>query len=119
MRLDMQREHEKARRKGSAFRTILATIWLAICFAIAYFISEWLITTGVMDYGFFYNRLFVPRWVPEWGVRVGFMIVMVTIMQFFVFIGFAFTSPSGRRRPGKPTLGTTNPDPFDNKYDYH
>lgn len=119
MHLDMMREEQARRRKGLAIRTIVAVTWLAFCFVIAYFLTGWLDEQGYLTTEFFYNQLFIPRTVDETIVRIGFMAVIVLIMQIFVLIGYAFSSPAGRLRTGTPSAEARDPDPTANKYDYH
>jgi hypothetical protein len=119
MRLDMMREEQTRRRKGLALKTILAVIWLAICYTVAYILTGWLEESGYLTPDFFYNQLFIPRTIDETIVRIGFMTVIVLIMQIFVLVGYAFSSPAGRLRTGTPTAEARDPDPTANKYDYH
>lgn len=118
MRLDMKKDAELAKRKGTARKTILAVLWLALCVAVAYFITEWLFESGTITTGFFYNQLYIPSTVDELFIRIGFIVVLVIIMQFFVLLGYAFSSPQGRTRPGNATAYSKNPDPNEGKYDY-
>jgi hypothetical protein len=118
MRLDMQREAEQMKRKGFARRTILAVIWLAICTVVAYFLVEWLLEIELISINFFYRRLQVPSTVDEIFIRIGLIILIVLIMQFFVLVGYAFFSPVGRRRPGDASPRSPDPDPFDDRYDF-
>jgi hypothetical protein len=118
MRLEMKRDAELAKRKGQTVRFVLATIWLAFCFGVAYLVSEFLLQGDYLSMDFFYTYLFIPRTVDEIYVRIGFMIVIVVIMQFFVLIAYALASPIGRKHPGTPTLESPNPDPNASKYDY-
>ena len=118
MRLDAQRERELAKRKGLAMRTILAVIWLAICFGLAYLLMQYLFDNELLTYKFFYNRLFIPRTVSETAILIGSMLVIVVVVNFFVLIGYGLISPSGRRRPGTPSLYSEDPDPDEQKYNY-
>lgn len=118
MRLDDKHDRELARRKGLAGRTILIVVWLIICFALAFLISRYLFDNEILSYGYFYTRLFVPFEVPETAILIALMLVIVIIINFFVLIGFALASPTGRRRPGTPSLHSSDPDPDDHKYDY-
>ena len=119
MRLDMKNDAELARRKGTARKTILAVLWLGFCFVLAYFVTGWLLDTDTINMSFFYNQLRIPRTVDEVFIRIGMIVVFVFIMQFFVLIGFAFSSPQGRLRPGNASVYSRNPDPNESKYDYH
>lgn len=118
MRLDTQREAETARRKGSAVKTILGLIWLAICFGAAYYLVTFLFDSGEVTPGFFYNQLFIPRQIKVEGLKILISVVIVTIMNFFVLLGYGFSSRTGRTRPGTPSLKSRNPDPIDKKYNY-
>lgn len=116
MRLERQREEEVARRKGSAFKTIIGTIWLGLCFAGAYFFVGFLFQEGYVRPSFFWNQLFIPRWIDADWIRILFAVFIVFLMNFFLLIGFAFSSATGRTRPGEPSLKSRNPDPLDKTY---
>ncbi len=118
MRLDAQRDRELEKRKGFALRTILAVIWLAICIAIAYFLIDWLFENNYLNLGFFYGQLRIPPIIPEWAIIAGSMLIVIVIINFFVALGYAFFSPTGRRRSGTASLYSSDPDPDDQKYDY-
>ena len=51
-------------------------------------------------------------------IRLGEMLVVVVVMQLLVLVVYAFTSRSGRRRPGDASMYSRNPDPNADKYDY-
>ena len=118
MRLDAKRERELQKRKGFTARTIGAIIWLVICVTAAYFFVKWLFETDILHTGFFYFQLHIPRWVSEEILVAGTVLVIVMIINFFVLIGFALVSPIGRRKPGTPSMYSSDPDPDDRKYDY-
>ncbi len=118
MRLDAKRDRELARRKGLAWRTILAVTWLAICFGLAFLVMSYLFDNDLLSYNFFYSRLFIPREVSETALLIASMVVIVIIINFFVLVGFGLASPVGRRRPGTPSMHTTEPDPDDQSHDY-
>lgn len=118
MRLDAKRDRELARRKGLAKRTIVAAVWLAICFGLAFLIMNYLFDNDLLSYNFFYSRLFIPREVSETAILIGSMIVIVIVINFFVLLGFGLASPAGRRRPGTPSMYSSEPDPDDQKYNY-
>lgn len=118
MRLDDKHEAEIAKRKGLTIKTILAISWLGLCFAAAYYITDWLFESGTVTYNFFYTRLFIPRSIPEEIIQIGLMVVIVVIVQFFVLVGYAFANPMARRRPGTPTSYSPNPEPESSQYDY-
>lgn len=119
MRLDAKHDREMARRKGLALRTILAVVWLAICFGLAYLIVSFLFDNDLLSYRFFYTQLYVPLDVEETAILIGLTVVVVIIINFFVLVGYGIASPAGRRRPGTPSLHSSDPDPDDRKYDYH
>ena len=118
MRLDAKKEREIERRKGLTFRVIAIVIWLALCFIAAYFLITWLIESALIRMGFFYNQLFIPRSVGEELIIFGLVVVVVIVINFFVVIGFALVNPTGRRRPGTPSMHSSDPDPDDRKFDY-
>jgi hypothetical protein len=119
MRLDAKKDRELEKRKGFASRTILAVIWLAICIGSAYFLLDWLFENNYLNTGFFYGQLRIPPDIPDWVIFVGSIAVIVVIVNFLVLIGYAFFSPSGRRRPGTSYMYSADPDPDDRKFDYH
>lgn len=121
MRLDKKREAELMKRQGSARKTVIQIIWLAISAVIAFFLCTLVIFSpenGLLTYGQVYRALALPRaTVPEWAILGAFMLLIVLIMQFVLFIGFAFTSFEGRRRPGTASLHSRNKDPLDDRFD--
>jgi hypothetical protein len=116
MRLDAQRDRETAKRKGSAVKTILGFIWLSLCFTAAYYLISWLFETGEVNPSFFWNQLFIPRQINLAGLKMLISVVIVVIMNFFVLLGYGFSSRTGRIRPGTPSLKSRNPDPNDKSY---
>jgi hypothetical protein len=121
MRLEKKRDAELARRQGSAKRTVIQFIWLAISIAIAYFLCTLVILNpdgGLLTYNEVYRALSLSRAdIPEWAILGAFMFIIVFVMQFFLFIGFFLSSSEGRRRPGTPSLHSRNKDPLDNRFD--
>lgn len=116
-RLDIKREDELQRRKGTTVRAIISTIWLGLTFAGAYFLLQYLFDTGALTYNMIYTRFFIPRTVPEEVILGVLILIVVVVMQFALVAGFAFASPVGRTRPGTPSLMSRNPDPLDeNRY---
>jgi hypothetical protein len=113
MRIDRLREEEARRRRGSTGRTIIQSIWLAISFAVAYFIVRYLYAQNVFSNNLFYVRYGLPRWIPEEAFFIVLMLIIVTMMQFLLIIGFMMGSPLGRTKSGTPTAISRNPDPFD------
>lgn len=118
MRLEMKRERELAKRKGNTWRTVLGAIWLAFCFGVAYLVTQWLISSETLTLQRMRTYLFVPPTVDDIWIRLGEMLVVVVVMQLLVLIVYAFTSRSGRRRPGDASMYSRNPDPNADKYDY-
>lgn len=113
MRLERQREEMVAKRKGTMVKTILGVIWLGLCFAAAYYFIGYLFDTGELSPSFFWNQLFIPRWVKPDALHIIAAVVIVAVMNFFVLLGFGFSSRTGRVRPGTPSLKSRNPDPLD------
>jgi hypothetical protein len=116
MRLEKQREDEVAKRKGTTGKTILGVIWLSLCFAAAYFFVNWLFETGELTATFFWNQLFIPRLVSEDWLKILASFIILVVMNFFILLGFGFSSRVGRVRPGTPSLRSRNPDPLDKRY---
>ena len=112
MRLEKKKDEELAARKGMTGRTILAFIWFTISAVAAYFLIDYLINENILSLSTFY-QIGIPRIVPSW-VLIGFlMLIIVIIMQMFLFIGFMLFSPEGRRRTGDPSLYSHTKEPFD------
>lgn len=111
MRLEKKREEELAQRKGMTGRTIIASIWLLISIVAGYFLVTYLIDQDYLSLSIFYSWG-VPRAIPEWVFLVALILVVVAIMQFFLFFGFMMVSPEGRRRTGDPSLYSRSKDPF-------
>ncbi len=118
MRIERKRDAELAKRRGMALKTIIAVIWFGLCFVAAYYIVNWLFDSETLTLGFFYGRLHIPTSISEDFIRFGLMLVIVFLIQFFVLIGYAIASPTGRSRPGDPTLKSRDPDPNADRYDY-
>lgn len=127
MRLERKHEEELARRKGMSRKTVIQTIWLAISIGVAYFIARLLFNNDIMSPNVFRDvvvdvgqlvfrqsigRGDVPVWVG-WGI---FIFLIVVVMQFFFFMGFALVSSEGRRRTGNPSMHSRVKDPFDDRY---
>lgn len=120
MRLDKKREAALMKRQGAARKTVIQTIWLVISAVIAYFLCTLVIFSpenGLLTYNEVYRVVGIPPAVPQWAILVAFILLIVIVMQFFLLIGFAFSSSEGRRRPGTPSLHSRNKDPLDNKFD--
>lgn len=116
MRIDRQREEELARRKGLTTRTIIQGTWLLISIIATYLFIRYLMAAGSLSYDLLYNRLLVPRWVPEWALLAALILLGVIILQFFFFLAYAIFSPEGRAQTGRPTAYSRNPDPFEDDY---
>lgn len=116
MRLEKKRQEELNERKGLTGRTIIQFIWLIISFVIAYFLTNVLEAEEIFSYPRLYAILSIPRTVPRWVIQGALMLIVVLIMQFVMFLAFAWTSPEGRRRPGDPSLHSRRKDPFDDDY---
>jgi hypothetical protein len=112
MRLEKKHEEELEKRRGLAGRTIIQFIWLLISFAIAYFLVKALFNGGYINHRMVYD-VGISRKVPEIAIEIVFMFIVVVAMQFFLFIGYAFANPEGRRRTGDPTLQSRTKDPYD------
>ncbi len=111
MRLEKKHEEEMAQRKGMTGRTIVAAIWLLISIGLGYFLITYLIDQKLLNLNIFY-QWGVPRVVPDWVFLIALILLVVAIMQFFLFFGFMITSPEGRRRTGDPSLYSRTKDPF-------
>ena len=119
MRLDAQRDRELERRKGLARRTILALLWFGLCVVGAYFLINWLFVQEYLEYGWFYSRLFIPWDWPNWIIFAGLVFVVVIVVNVILLISYSFFSAAGRRRPGTASLYSSDPDPDDQRFDYH
>jgi hypothetical protein len=118
MRLDAKRERELARRKGLALRTVLAVIWLGLCFVGAYFLLDYLFENEILRMSFFRGTLRIPFEISDGWVIFGSMVVIVVAINFLVLLVVGFFLPAGRRRPGTPSMYSDDPDLDDHKYDY-
>ena len=119
MRLDMQHERMLEKRKGFAWRTIVAVIWFTLCILAAYFFVDWLFDSETLTYNFFHSRLSIPWEWDDWIINAALILVAVVIMNIFLLLGYSMFSTTGRRRPGRPSLYSQDPDPDDNRYNYH
>lgn len=116
MRLEKKHEEELARRKGLTGKTIVQVIWLLFTGALAYFFVNYLFNEGIVTPGVFYNQLFIPRSIPELGLKLLMVFGLVIIMQFVFILGYIIASPEGRRRTGDATMHSRNKDPFDDRF---
>ncbi len=113
MRLEKKHEEELAKRKGLTGKTIVQVVWLLITGTLAYFFTNYLFSEGIISANTFYNQLYIPRSVPELGVKLIVVLGLVIVMQIVFSIGYIIASPEGRRRTGEATMYSRNKDPFD------
>jgi len=113
MRLEKRELEELEERKGLTGRTIIQLIWLIISSAAAYFLLGALVDGGVFNYDQIYKALSLPTSLPVYVVQGALILLIIIIMQFILFIGFAFASPEGRRRTGDASMYSRHKDPFD------
>lgn len=118
MRLDAKRDRELAKRRGFALRTVLAVIWLGICFVGAYYLVEYLFASELLTFGFFRGQLRIPFEISDTAIVIGLMVVIVVAINFIVLVIYGLFSPAGRRRPGTPSMYSADPDLDDHKFDY-
>ena len=116
MRLEKKHEEELARRKGLTGKTIVQVIWLLFTGTLAYFFVTYLFNEGIITAGMFYNQLFIPRSVPEIGLKLIVVLGLVIVMQIIFSLGYIIASPEGRRRTGDPSMYSRNKDPFDDRF---
>lgn len=115
MRLEKKHQEELAKRKGLTGKTIVQVIWLGLTGIGAYFFTEYLFAGEYITSNLFYTQLFIPRFIPEWGLKALLILGMVIVMQIFFSLGYVIASPEGRRRTGDATLYSRNKDPFDDR----
>ena len=117
MRVEQKREEELSKRKGLTGRTIVMVIWLALSFVIAYFLTEYLVSEGILNIEvLMYNQIGLPRSIPVWGAQLMIMFGMVIVFQIVFWLGYVWFSPEGRRRTGDASMKSRNKDPYDNQY---
>ena len=116
MRLEKKLDEELARRKGMTKRTLLSTAWLLVSGVIAYFVITYAFAEGLITTNQVYEALSLPRSVPDWTIKGLFIVITVIFMQMFLFVGYAFGSPEGRRKTGAASLHTYHPDDKDTGY---
>jgi len=116
MRLEVYKERELEKRKGLVWRTVIGAVWLALVSIVAYYLTGWIIDNQVVSLNFFYGNLSIPPSVKPETVRLGFTLTLVIAIQFFILVGYGLASPAGRRRPGKATAYSSDPDPLDKYY---
>ncbi|WP_420629555.1 hypothetical protein [Candidatus Leptofilum sp.] len=116
MRLEKKQEERLAQRKGLTGKTIIQVIWLLFTGTLAYFFVNYLFAEEILRPGIFYNQLFIPRSVPEIGLKLIVVLGLVIVMQIVFSIGFIIASPEGRRRTGDASMYSRNKDPFDDRF---
>ena len=116
MRLEKKRDEELARRKGLTGKTIVQVIWLLVTGSLAYLFVNYLFSQEIITASVFYNQLYIPRSVPEIGLKLIVVLGMVIVMQIVFSMGYIIASPEGRRRTGDATMHSRNKDPFDDRF---
>ncbi|MCA9899837.1 MAG: hypothetical protein H6654_19310 [Ardenticatenaceae bacterium] len=116
MRLEKKHDEELARRKGLTGKTVIQVVWLLVTGVLAYFFVNYLFSEGIITPGIFYNQLFIPRSVPEIGLKLIVVFGFVIVMQIVFSIGYIVASPEGRRRTGDASMHSRNKDPFDDRF---
>ncbi|WP_420645735.1 hypothetical protein [Candidatus Leptofilum sp.] len=116
MRLEKKHEEELAKRKGLTGKTVIQVIWLLFTGTLAYFFVNYLFSEGILRPGIFYNQLFIPRSVPEIGLKLIVVLGLVIVMQIVFSLGYIIASPEGRRRTGDASMYSRNKDPFDDRF---
>lgn len=115
MRLDQLQEERQAKRKGLTGRTIIQFLWLGLTGAAAYVLLSLVFARNENLYDVIYSQFSLPRVIPTAVIFWVLVILIVLLMQLVFLLGFLMTSTEGRRRPGKPSLYSRNPDPFDDR----
>jgi hypothetical protein len=118
MRIEKKHEAELEQRKGLTRRTILASVWLIISFAISYLAAGLLIRGETLGLDFFYEEIGIPETISEVVMQIVVAFVIFLLIQFVVLIGFAIASPKAKMRPGTPSTYSSEPDPYDQMIDY-
>lgn len=116
MRLEKKNDEKLAQRKGLTGKTIIQVIWLLFTGTLAYFFTNYLFSEGVITANMFYNQLYIPRSVPELGLKLIMVFGLVIVMQIVFSFGYILASPEGRRRTGDPSMQSRNKDPFDDRF---
>jgi hypothetical protein len=83
-------------------RTIIASIWLLIS----------IVAQDYLSLNIFY-QWGVPRAVPSWVFLILLILIVVGIMQFFLFIGFMLAPKVAAAVA--PSLYSRTKDPFDDE----
>jgi hypothetical protein len=118
MRIEKKHEAELEQRKGLTKRTILASIWLIISFAISYLAAGWLMGGDILGLDFFYQEIGIPETFSEVVLQIVVALVIFLLIQFVVLIGYAVASPKAKMRTGTPSTYSSEPDPYDQTIDY-
>jgi uncharacterized membrane protein len=118
MRIEKKHEAELEQRKGLTRRTILASVWLIISFAISYLAAGWLMGGDILGLDFFYQEIGIPETISEVVLQFVVAFVILILIQFVVLIGYAVASPKAKIRPGTPTTYSSDPDPYDQTFKY-
>jgi len=118
MRIDRVREVDTKRRKGNSVRTIIQIVWLVLSAAVAYFLSTYIFNNTELTIDFLRTSFLLPATVPDWAIHLGFGVAIMLVLQFVYAIGYAFGSPEGRVKTGKPRFDSRDPDPFDESRPY-
>jgi hypothetical protein len=105
--LEKKRQAEFRKRRGNTKRTIVQSIWLGMAGVGAYFLIAWLNSSETFTYDDAY-RAGVPNAVPEWGILVGGIIIMVLVAQLIFILGYLIGSPAGRTRAGTASVHSYN-----------
>lgn len=116
MKLEKKKDAEIAQRQGMTIKTIIQVIWLLVSGVISYFLVTYLLANEEVGftYGSIYSALGISRsTVPEIVILGVLILIGVMLLQIFLWLGFMFGSPEGRRRTGEPTLHSRNYDPND------
>ena len=115
MKIQQKKDRELAEREGSAKTTVIQGIWLAISFVVAYFVVNYLDSSGLLTIRSIRGELNLPTYVPNWAVIAIIMLVFVIFTQAALALGFFFASPAGRRKSGKGDLQSRNKS-LDDRY---
>lgn len=101
MWLDKNRQVETEQQKGLYLRVTIAISLLFIGVVIAYFLTEWLYSSGTLTNEFFYNQLSIPSVVNPTTIRTMFVLMLVNSAQIMVIIGMALFNPENQKRLGR------------------
>lgn len=116
MKVEKKKDAEIARRQGMTKKTIIQVIWLIISGVISYYLVTYLLASDEvgLSYGAIYSGLGISRsTIPEVVILGALVLIGVMFFQMFLWLGFMFASPEGRRRTGEPSLHSRYKDPND------